>query len=355
VRLADFSSLHRNEATGALGGLTRLRRFVQDDAHIFCAPEQVEAEVAAALDFVAAVYGMFGFRFRAVLSTRPPVFVGSEEGWARAEAALGRSLAAFLAARAGAGAPTPVPAVEAGGGAFYGPKIDVFVEDALRREHQCATVQLDFNLPERFDLSYADASGGASRPVMIHRAVLGSVERMLGVLAEHTAGRWPFWLSPRQLLVASVSERNAAAAAAAAAALAPPAAGAAALFVDVDASPRTVAKKVREAQTAQYNVVAVVGDAEQAAGTLALRFRDAATFADFAAAARAVLGDAACPPALLLAPAAAPAAVAVDDAAPPPAQPPALPVVSLTVADTRAVCEALARTPAPAPVPAPAP
>lgn len=331
MRLADFSPLHRNEATGALGGLTRLRRFAQDDAHIFCAPEQVEAEVAGCLDFVAAVYGVFGFRFRAVLSTRPPVFVGAAEGWARAEAALARSLAAFL----GAGA-APA-AVAAGGGAFYGPKIDIFVEDALRREHQCATVQLDFNLPARFGLAYTDAAGGAAAPVLIHRAILGSVERMLGVLAEHTGGRWPFWLSPRQVLIASVSERNAAAAHAAAAALAPPAAGAAALFVDVDASPRTVAKKVREAQTAQYNIVAVVGDVEQAAGTLALRFRDAATYADFAVAARAALG-ADCPPL---------------PAAPPPPAPP--PVVMLPVEHARAACEALARVPARAPLTLPPP
>ena len=321
MRLADFSPLHRNEASGALGGLTRLRRFAQDDAHIFCAPSQVADEVAACLRFVAAVYGVFGFRFRAVLSTRPPLSVGGDAAWAAAEAALADSLRAFLGP---GGAPLDV---EAGGGAFYGPKIDVFVEDALRREHQCATVQLDFNLPARFGLAYTDSSGATATPVLIHRAVLGSVERMLGVLIEHTGGRWPFWLSPRQVLVASVSERHAAAARAAAAALAPPEAGAAALFVDVDVSTRTVAKKVREAQAAQYNVVAVVGDAEAADGTVSLRFRDAVTRAAFAVAARDVLGEAACP-----------AMPAREDA-----------TLSLPLAQARAVLEALARTPAPAP------
>lgn len=373
LRLADFSTLHRNEASGALGGLTRLRRFSQDDAHVFCAPEQVGAEVAGCLAFIAHIYRLFGFSFRAKLSTRPDTFVGDLETWTAAEAALASSLRAFLlppssypspsasssalpalnaAAAAGTGAEPATNGlkgelqqtqkepehgqaaeqpfeVDAGGGAFYGPKIDVFVRDAIGREHQCATVQLDFNLPRRFGLAYTDSSGSGRTPVMIHRAILGSVERMLGILIEHTGGRWPLWLSPRQVLVASVSERNAGyARSVESALLAPPAPGEfagaagstaaavsaadatavaapessaataataatagvlhasasqASLYVDVDASSRTIPKKVRDAQVAQYNVIAVVGDAEQRDGTLTLRFRDAATHAAFAA------------------------------------------------------------------------
>jgi threonyl-tRNA synthetase len=354
VRLADFSALHRNEATGALGGLTRLRKFQQDDAHIFCAREHIEAEVHGCLDFVAAVYRLFGFSFRLVLSTRPAAHVGDGATWDHAEAALGGALASFLAAHpahagggggggeaaaGGGGTRLPpnlaalvscVPAasppaaaadpdasatttttttttttapprgrgydVDAGGGAFYGPKIDVFVRDALGREHQCATVQLDFQLPARFGLEFTDVERRRAPPVIIHRAILGSVERMFGILAEHTGGRWPFWLSPRQLLLCPVAERHNAYAEAAAAALraggGQEGAGASALHVEVDASARTVAKRVREAQVAQWNVVGVVGDAEAATGTVALRFRDAATWAEFAAAAGEAVGGA---------------------------------------------------------------
>jgi threonyl-tRNA synthetase len=165
------------------------------------------------------MYRLFGFRFRAKLSTRPPHFVGDAATWDAAEAALGAALRAFLErGGGGAGAAAAEVEVDAGGGAFYGPKVDVFVRDALGREHQCATVQLDFQLPRRFGLRYRVARGGAEEggeggptavPVLIHRAVLGSIERMLGILAEHTAGKWPFWVSPRQVLVCTVAERHA--------------------------------------------------------------------------------------------------------------------------------------------------
>jgi len=419
LRLADFSTLHRNEATGALGGLTRLRRFQQDDAHIFCSLAQVEAEVAGCLHFIAHVYRLFGFSFRAKLSTRPETYVGELATWQRAEAALATSLRQFLsaappqqqpgdadaaaasehshavsgeqpvsavagtpaavAAAAGADAAAPGLAavefeVDEGGGAFYGPKIDVFVRDAIGREHQCATVQLDFNLPQRFGLTYRDAEGGQTTPVMIHRAILGSVERMLGILIEHTAGRWPFWLSPRQVMVCSVNDRNVPYAEAVArelmAATAPdsgadrsdrgagtagphglyhPHASAESLFVDVDDSARTVPKKVREAQVAQYNVIAVVGDAEQAAGTVTLRFRDAATVSAFTAcaaevhvavpaAAPAPAGERAASPTLKGSSKAA-AVAAPKDADVPPAT-----IITLTVAEAKRVCEHMSHT-----------
>ena len=296
LRLADFSALHRNEASGALGGLTRLRRFSQDDAHVFCTEAQVGEEVSGCLDFVAAIYKLFGFSFRTVLSTRPPVFVGDEATWAAAEAALGNALAGFLRSGGGSGAFQ----VDAGGGAFYGPKVDVFVKDALGREHQCATVQLDFQLPRRFGLRYrvtggsGGGEGGASAaaggdaaeavPVLIHRAVLGSLERMLGILTEHTAGKWPFWVSPRQILLCTVAERHAGYAAAVADALRFPGPHAdTGLWVEVDGSGRTVGKKVREGQLAAHNLLLVLGDAEEAAGTASVRFRDAATMAAFGA------------------------------------------------------------------------
>ncbi|KAK2518156.1 hypothetical protein Q9233_012667 [Columba guinea] len=165
LRLADFGVLHRNEPPGTLTGLTRLRRFTQDDGHIFCTPEQLEGEVAACLDFVGTVYGVLGFSYQLVLATRPPGFLGDTETWDRAE------------------------------------QIDIRIRDALGRQHQCGTIQLDFQMPERFGLEYMSASGGPLRPVLIHRAVLGSLERLLAVLAESCGGRWPLWLSPLQVMV----------------------------------------------------------------------------------------------------------------------------------------------------------
>ncbi|CAM9997375.1 unnamed protein product, partial [Bubo scandiacus] len=170
LRLADFGVLHRNEPPGSLTGLTRVRRFQQDDAHIFCTLEQLEGEIDACLDFVRTVYAVLGFSFRLALATRPPGFLGDPETWDRAEQQLERSLRTF-------GQPWEQ---SPGDGAFYGPKIDIRIRDALGRQHQCGTIQLDFQMPERFELEYASAAGGAARPVLIHRAVLGSVERMVG-------------------------------------------------------------------------------------------------------------------------------------------------------------------------------
>ncbi|NWU89307.1 SYTM protein, partial [Upupa epops] len=180
LRLADFGVLHRNEPPGSLTGLTRLRRFQQDDAHIFCTLEQLEGEIDSCLDFVRSVYAALGFSFRLALATRPPGFLGDPETWDRAEQQLERSLQNF-------GKPWEL---SAGDGAFYGPKIDIRIRDALGRQHQCGTIQLDFQMPERFGLEFASAVGGPQRPVLIHRAVLGSVERMVAVLAESCGGRW---------------------------------------------------------------------------------------------------------------------------------------------------------------------
>ena len=282
MRYADFGVLHRNELSGALSGLTRVRRFQQDDAHIFCRAEQIQEEVLGFLRLMDSVYTTFGLSYEANLSTRPEGFLGEIALWDRAEAALTAALDAF-------GKPW---ALNPGDGAFYGPKIDITVFDALRRKFQCATVQLDFQLPIRFNLMYVSDKGAAAassapapapeagseaptdlglreRPVIIHRACLGSVERMLGILTEHFAGKWPFWLSPRQVMVVPVGSAFAPYANEVRAALRK-----VRLHVDVDASDRKMQKKVREAQLEQYNYILVVGAEEVESRTVNVRSRD---------------------------------------------------------------------------------
>lgn len=189
LRMADFGVLHRNELSGALTGLTRVRRFQQDDAHIFCRPDQIKEEMAGCLDFLKHVYSIFGFTYQLRLSTRPEKFMGDIEIWDGAEKDLADSLNSIN-----------LPwKLNPGDGAFYGPKIDITLQDALKRQHQCATIQLDFQLPKRFNLSFIDEKGEKQHPVMIHRAILGSVERMVAVLTENYGGKWPFWISPRQV------------------------------------------------------------------------------------------------------------------------------------------------------------
>uniref|UniRef100_A0A182QRI4 threonine--tRNA ligase n=1 Tax=Anopheles farauti TaxID=69004 RepID=A0A182QRI4_9DIPT len=260
LRMADFGVLHRNELSGALTGLTRVRRFQQDDAHIFCMPEQIRSEITGCLDFLRHVYTVFGFTFNLVLSTRPEKYLGEIEVWNEAEKALAESLDKF-------GEPWKE---NPGDGAFYGPKIDITIMDALKRNHQCATIQLDFQLPIRFNLNYVDDNGEKKRPVIIHRAVLGSVERMIAILTENYAGKWPFWLSPRQVMVVPVG----------------PAyddyadkvrqrlhdAGFMA-EADLDAGD-TMNKKIRNAQLAQFNFILVVGEKERSSETVNVRTRD---------------------------------------------------------------------------------
>lgn len=282
-RVADFGVLHRNEASGALSGLTRVRRFQQDDAHIFCREEQIKEEIIDLFDFLQTVYGLLGFTFKMKLSTRPEKFMGKRETWDMAEDKLRSALDEFCAGK------TPWELNE-GDGAFYGPKIDITISDCLKREWQCATIQLDFQLPQNFGLEYMtenmvakpkeeveqakakhpeepkkaeddapDAkkervikplTAGCARPVMIHRAIAGSIERFTAILTEHFAGKWPFWLSPRQILIVPVGTgyydyakevqsifktQN--------------------MFVDVDLSGNTLQKKVRTGQLAQYNFI----------------------------------------------------------------------------------------------------
>ncbi|XP_077883768.1 threonine--tRNA ligase, mitochondrial isoform X1 [Ictidomys tridecemlineatus] len=259
IRLADFGALHRAEASGSLGGLTRLWRFQQDDAHIFCAPDQLETEIRSCLDFLRSVYAVLGFSFRLALSTRPSGFLGEPCLWDQAEQVLQQALEDF-------GEPWDL---NPGDGAFYGPKIDVHLHDALGRPHQCGTIQLDFQLPLRFNLQYKGQVGALERPVLIHRAVLGSVERLLGVLAESCGGKWPLWLSPFQVVVIPVGTEQEEYAREIQQNL-----QAAGLVSDLDAdSGVTLSRRVRRAQLAHYNFQFVVGQQEQSKRTVNIRTR----------------------------------------------------------------------------------
>nr|BAJ93554.1 predicted protein [Hordeum vulgare subsp. vulgare] len=262
LRMADFGVLHRNELSGALTGLTRVRRFQQDDAHIFCTESQIKDEVGACLEFIDYVYKIFGFQYELELSTRPEKYLGDIETWNKAEQQLTEALNEF-------GKPWKINEAD---GAFYGPKIDIGVFDALKRKFQCATLQLDFQLPLRFKLTYsAEDEAKLERPVMIHRAILGSVERMFAILLEHYNGKWPLWLSPRQAIVCCVSSNSLAYAKEVHAQI-----HAAGFHVDIDMTDRTIQKKVREAQLAQFNYILVVGAKEAESGKVVLRVRDKA-------------------------------------------------------------------------------
>ena len=265
LRMADFGVLHRNELSGALTGLTRVRRFQQDDAHIFCRESQIKDEVKAVLDFINYVYEIFGFKYELELSTRPEKYLGDIETWNKAEQQLTEALNEF-------GKPWQI---NEGDGAFYGPKIDIGVFDALKRKFQCATLQLDFQLPLRFRLTYsAEDEAKLERPVMIHRAILGSVERMFAILLEHYNGKWPLWLSPRQAIVCSISSNSVEYAKQVRARI-----HEAGFHVAIDETDRTIQKKVREAQLAQFNYILVVGAQEAETGQVSVRVRDKAELA----------------------------------------------------------------------------
>jgi threonyl-tRNA synthetase len=263
LRIAEFGLCHRYEPSGTLSGLTRVRSFVQDDAHLFCAEEQIRDEVLGLLSLHKEVYDELGFTHRKMmLATRPASRTGTDAQWDHAEAALKSALDAVGADYT----------VNPGDGAFYGPKIDFKAVDAIGREQQLATVQLDFQLPERFGIEYVAADGSRKRPVVIHRAILGSIERCFAILIEHFAGAFPLWLAPEQAVVAPVSEdRHADAAKAALAALRK-----AGVRASVDWSNAKLGKKIREIALRKVPYVLVVGDREAEAGTVAIRRRDGA-------------------------------------------------------------------------------
>ncbi|MBI2606697.1 MAG: threonine--tRNA ligase [Deltaproteobacteria bacterium] len=257
LRLADFGRLHRFEKSGALSGLTRVRTFCQDDAHIFCAPEQIEAEVIALIDMITRSYDLFGFReVKTYLSTRPPKRAGDDALWDKAEAALELALK-------NKGRPY---SISKGDGVFYGPKIDFIVKDALKREWQLGTIQLDFNMPERFELEYIGADNSAHRPVMVHRAILGSIERFMGVLVEHYAGAFPFWLAPVQCVLAPIAAEHARYCHEFAREL-----RAAGVRAEVDDRNESISLKTRETQMRKIPMMLVAGGREVEGGTFALR------------------------------------------------------------------------------------
>ncbi|XP_074210211.1 threonine--tRNA ligase 2, cytoplasmic isoform X1 [Camelus bactrianus] len=261
IRYADFGVLHRNELSGTLSGLTHVRRFQQDDAHIFCTVEQIEEEIKGCLQFLQSIYSTFGFSFQLTLSTRPENFLGEVEIWDEAEKQLQNSLMEF-------GKPWKM---NPGDGAFYGPKIDVKIKDAIGRSHQCATIQLDFQLPKRFNLTYVSKDGHDKKnPVIIHRAILGSLERMIAILSENYGGKWPFWLSPRQVMVIPVGPTCENYALQVSSEF-----FAEGFMADVDLDHScTLDKKIRNAQLAQYNFILVVGEKEKANNAVNVRTRD---------------------------------------------------------------------------------
>jgi threonyl-tRNA synthetase len=198
LRLAELGTVYRNERSGAWAGLTRVKGFTQDDAHVFCTPEQLVSEINAIIDFVSDTLKIFGMDFEVELSTRPEKYVGKVENWDLAEAGLKEALKVKGLKYE----------INEGDGAFYGPKIDFKLKDAIGRTWQGATIQLDFNLPERFGLKYQDKDGSLKTPVMLHRVIFGSMERFMGVLIEHYAGAFPTWLSPKQVAVVPIAERH---------------------------------------------------------------------------------------------------------------------------------------------------
>ena len=259
LRFFELGTVHRHERAGVLHGLLRVRGFTQDDAHILCTPEQLDGEIKGVISFVNDVMGIFGFEYEMELSTRPEKSIGSDQDWERATAAL-------LSALQDSGRPFEI---NEGDGAFYGPKIDIKLRDALDRRWQCATIQCDFTLPERFDLTYVDAGGEKKRPVMVHRVILGAIERFIGVLIEHFAGNFPVWLAPVQAIVLTVTDgqqtfadqvfnelRNRG------------------IRVQKDLRNEKLGFKIREAQLQKIPYMLIIGNQEMETATVTPRFRD---------------------------------------------------------------------------------
>ncbi|MEZ4599447.1 MAG: threonine--tRNA ligase [Syntrophotaleaceae bacterium] len=258
LRYFELGTVHRHEKSGVLHGLLRVRGFTQDDAHILCAPEQLDAEIKGVLNFVQDVMGIFGFEYEIEISTRPEKSIGSDLDWERATGAL-------MGALESSGRQFEV---NEGDGAFYGPKIDIKLKDALDRRWQCATIQCDFTLPERFDLTYIGADGEKHRPVMLHRVILGAIERFIGVLIEHFAGSFPLWISPVQAIVLNVTDNQAEYALQVWQQLRD-----AGIRVEKDLRNEKLGFKIREAQVGKIPYMLVVGDQEKENGTVAPRYR----------------------------------------------------------------------------------
>ena len=259
LRVAEIGHVHRHEASGALSGLFRVRSFHQDDAHLFMRPSDIKHEIMSVIGLVDEIYTTFGLPYRLELSTRPEKSIGSDQDWEVATAGLKDALDAW-------GQPYKI---NEGDGAFYGPKIDIHIKDTLGRSWQCGTIQLDMALPEKFQLEYMDSDGQLKRPVMIHRALFGSIERFMGILIEHFAGKFPLWISPRQVCVITVADRHREYAHQIGAEMKK-----AGFLCDVDDTSESVNKKIRNAQLMQYNYMLTVGDKEFENRTINVRTRD---------------------------------------------------------------------------------
>jgi threonyl-tRNA synthetase len=258
LRYFELGTVHRHEKTGVLHGLTRVRQFTQDDAHILCTPEQLNSEITGVADFVSYAMKIFGFDYNVELSTRPENSIGSDEDWEMATTALEDALKVNRMTYE----------INEGDGAFYGPKIDFKLKDALNRKWQCATIQCDFTLPERFDLSYIGADGEKHKPVMLHRVILGSIERFLGVLIEHYAGAFPVWLSPVQAVLMTVTDKQI-----------PYGEGVylklfnAGIRAEKDFRNEKLGYKIREAQVQKIPYMLVIGDREMESNSVSPRER----------------------------------------------------------------------------------
>lgn len=258
IRYFELGTVYRYEKSGVLHGLLRVRGFTQDDAHIFCTPEQLQAEITGVIDFAFDMLKTFGFEYEVDLSTRPEKFVGTEENWRMATSALESALKAKGITYE----------IDPGAGVFYGPKIDVKLKDAIGRLWQGPTIQVDFNNPERFDLSYIGEDGAKHRPVMIHRVVLGSIERFLGALIEHYAGAFPMWLSPVQVMVLPIADRHLDYAKKVMASLVDTS-----IRAELDDRREKIGLKIRDAQLQKVPYMLVMGDKEASDGTVAVRAR----------------------------------------------------------------------------------
>ncbi|MGZ4200139.1 MAG: threonine--tRNA ligase, partial [Thermoleophilia bacterium] len=267
LRLAELGQVHRHEMSGVLHGLFRVRYFTQDDAHIYCTPEQLEDEVRDVVRFMLHIYADFGFRdadVRIELSTRPEKSIGSDEMWATAEGALQHVLENEKIDYQ----------LNPGDGAFYGPKIDFHIRDVMGRSWQCGTIQVDFAMPERLDISYSGADNEEHRPVMIHRAMLGAIERFMAILLEHYGGNLPTWLAPQQVLVLPISDRHGDYAAGVLRAIREAAAEARlTVHADVDDRSESVGKRIRDGQLQKVPYLLVVGDREAEGGAVSVRER----------------------------------------------------------------------------------
>jgi threonyl-tRNA synthetase len=261
LRYFELGTVNRHEKSGVLHGLLRVREFTQDDAHIFLRPEQLNEEINSIIAFIEDVMNIFGFEFELEISTRPEHYIGRIEDWERAESILKNVLDE-----------RPIPyEINEGDGAFYGPKIDVKLKDALGRKWQCATIQVDFALPERFDLHYTDSDGQRKRPVMLHRVILGAMERFMGILIEHYAGRFPLWLAPTQILLLTITDDQASYAGEVQELL-----QAAGLRAEVDRRNEKLGLKIREGTMRKIPYLIILGKKEAETRTISVRSRDGA-------------------------------------------------------------------------------